>query len=295
MKTTLVRVWAILAFSLLSSVSAWAQYHGGFQGVITDPTGSAVPDATVTATNKQTGFSQKATSSASGAYTVSALAGGTYTITVEKTGFTKKVLESVVLQSETVQSLNLSLDVGETATVVNVTGDVAPVINTESAEIAGNITSKDVQNLPSIGRDPYQLMRLAPGVFGDGAISSDGSAAQIPGTDLGAGSSIFSVENSVQITANGARQNGNNFQIDGVPVNSAVWGGAPVVTPSEETVKEVKIISNNYSAENGRGSGAQVQVISQSGTNEYHGSLFFKWHRPGLNAFNRWNGMTAIQ
>ena len=99
----------------------------------------------------------------------------------------------------------------------------------------------------------------------------------------------------MQISANGTRQNGNNFQIDGVPVNSAVWGGAPVVTPSEETVKEVKIIANNYSAENGRGSGAQIQVVSQSGTNEFHGSAFFKWHRPGLNAFNRWNGMSALQ
>ena len=173
MKTPLVRVLAIVAFFLLSSVSAWAQYHGGFQGVVTDPSGAVIPDATVTATNKETGFSQKATSSGSGAYTLSALAGGTYTVTVEKTGFAKKVLESVELQSETVQSLNLSLEVGQTATTVTVTGDVAPVINTESAEIGGNITSKDVENLPSIGRDPYQLMRLAPGVFGDGAISSE--------------------------------------------------------------------------------------------------------------------------
>jgi hypothetical protein len=295
MKTPVVRVLAILAFFLLSSVSAWSQYHGGFQGVVTDPSGSVIPAATITATNKETSFSQKATSSDSGAYTLSALAGGTYTVTVEKIGFAKKVLESVKLQSEKVQSLNLSLEIGQTAAVVTVTGDVAPVIDTESAEIAGNITAKDIANLPSIGRDPYQLMRLAPGVFGDGAVSSDGTAAQIPGTDLGAGSSIFSVENSVQISANGTRQNGNNFQIDGVPVNSAVWGGAPVVTPSEETVKEVKIISNNYSAENGRGSGAQVQVVSQSGTNDFHGSLFFKWHRPGLNAFNRWNGMSALQ
>jgi hypothetical protein len=285
----------LVCLFLLSSISAWAQYHGGFQGVVTDPSGAVIPGATVTATSKETGFSQTATSGEGGTYTLSALAGGRYTVTVEKTGFNKKVLESVVLQSETVQSLNLSLDVGQTATTVNVSGDVAPVINTESAEIAGNITSKDVKDLPSIGRDPYQLMRLAPGVFGDGSISSNGSAAQIPGTDLGAGNSIFSVENSVQISANGSRQNSNNFQIDGVPVNSAVWGGAPVVTPSEESVKEVKVIANNYSAENGRGSGAQVQVISQSGSNEFHGSLFFKWHRPGLNAFNRWNGMTAVQ
>jgi hypothetical protein len=287
--------FATLAVFLISSVPAGAQYHGGFQGVVTDPSGGAVPGATITARNKATGFSQKAISGNNGAYSLSALAGGTYTVSVEKTGFSKKILESVELQSETVQSLNLSLDVGQTATTVNVSGDIAPVIDTESADIAGNITSKDVQNLPSIGRDPYQLMRLAPNTFGDASISNNGSAAQIPGTDLGAGQSIFSVENSVQVIANGTRQNGNNFSIDGVPINSAVWGGAPVVTPSEETVKEVKIIANNYSAENGRGSGAQVQVVSQSGTNDLHGSIFFKWHRPGLDAYNRWNGMTAQQ
>src|SRR5947209_12766289 len=236
MKTLQGRVLAIIAFFLLSSASAWSQYHGGFQGVVTDPSGAIVPDATVTATSRETGFSQKATSSGSGTYNIGALAGGTYAVSVEKTGFAKKVLESVQLQSETVQSLNLSLDVGQSATTVTVSGDVAPVIDTESAEIAGNITQKDIVNLPSIGRDPYQLMRLAPGVFGDAAISNNGSAASIPGTDLGAGNGIFSVENSVQISANGERQNGNNFQIDGVPVNSAVWGGAPVVTPSEEPV-----------------------------------------------------------
>lgn len=132
MKTPLVRVSAILAFFLLSSVSAWAQYHGGFQGVVTDPTGSVIPDATVTATNKETGFSQKAMTSGSGAYSVGALAGGTYTVTVEKIGFAKKVLESVELQSETVQSLNLSLEVGQTATTVTVAGDVAPVLSTRN-------------------------------------------------------------------------------------------------------------------------------------------------------------------
>ncbi len=285
----------MLAFFLFSSLSAWAQYHSGFHGVVTDPSGSAIPEATVTATNKETGFSQKAISGGSGAYSLTALAGGTYTVSVEKTGFAKKVLDSVELQSETVQSLNLSLEVGQTSTVVNVAGDVVPVINTESAEIGGNITAKDVANLPSFERDPFQLIRLAPGVFGDGAISSNGSAASIPGTNIGAGSSIFSVENGVQATANGSRQNANNFQIDGVPVNSSVWGGAPVVTPSEETVKEVKIIANNYSAENGRGSGAQIQVVSQSGSNEFHGSAFFKWHRPGLNAYNRWNGESGLQ
>jgi hypothetical protein len=293
---TFSRSISLFLFVCLLAVNAFAQYHGGFQGVVTDPTGARVPGATITATNTATGLHAEATSSDSGSYSINALAGGTYSVTAQKAGFSKQVLESVVLQSETVQALNINLVVASTANqVVTVSAEVLPVLNTESAEIGGTITSKDVQNLPSFGRDPYTLVRLAPGVFGDGALGNDGSANNLPGTNIGAGNGIFAVENGVQITANGERQNANSFQIDGVPVNSAVWGGAPVVTPNEESVKEVKIIANNYSAENGRGAGAQVQVVSQYGTNDLHGSAFFKWHRPGLDAYNRWNGMSASQ
>lgn len=98
------------------------------------------------------------------------------------------------------------------------------------------------------------------------------------------------MENGAQIIANRTRQNSNSFQVDGVGVNSTSWGGAAVITPNEEAVKEVRIVANNYSAENGRNSGAQIMVVSQNGTNELHGSGFFKWHRPGLNAYQRWNG-----
>ncbi len=296
MKTFKNRLLIVLTITLLSCVSAWAQYKGGFQGVVTDPSGGVVPGATVTATDPTTGFHRDAVTSDSGVYSIGGLAGGTYNVTVEKTGFSKKVLEAVQLESETVQSLNLALVVGQTATsVVTVSADVLPVINTEQADISGNITAQDVQNLPSFGRDPYNLMRLAPGTLGDGALSNSGGSNNLPGTNIGSAQGIFSVENGVQVIANGARQNSNNFQIDGVNVDSAVWGGAPVVTPGEETVKEVKVISNSYDSENGRNSGAQVQVISQSGTNDPHGSLFFKWHRPGLDAYNRWNGISAVQ
>ena len=82
----------------------------------------------------------------------------------------------------------------------------------------------------------------------------------------------------------------NNYQIDGVSVNSLTWGGAAVVTPNQESVKQMVIVTDPYSAQYGRNSGAQINVISQNGTNDFHGSAFFRYSSPGLNAYNRWGG-----
>ena len=154
---------------------------------------------------------------------------------------------------------------------------IAPLIDTQTALIGGTITAKEVENLPSFARDPFQLIRLTPGVFGDGALEGGGGSAMLPGSNVGAPSatdSIFKVENGPQAIANGTRQNSNNIQIDGVSVNSTSWGGGAVITPNEESVKEVRIIANNYSAEYGRTSGAQILVVSQNGTNQLHGGAF---------------------
>ena len=272
---------AVLSVFLFASI-AFAQYRAGIQGSVTDSAGALVPGAKVTVTSQETTISHTAETGDSGIYTVVGLAPGKYTLTVEKTGFSKKVLNDVQIGAEQVQAINLTLDVGQISETVNVSASVTPEIDTESAMIAGTITDKEVHDLPSLGRDPYQLTRLAPGIFGDGQA--------LPSANIGQSSSIFAVENGVQVTGNGARQNANNFQIDGVGVDSTVWGGAPVITPNEESVKEVKVVSNSYTAENGRNSGAQVMVVSQNGTNDLHGSAFFKFHRPGLNAYQRWNG-----
>ena len=101
----------------------------------------------------------------------------------------------------------------------------------------------------------------------------------------GSNSSIFGTENQVPVSANGQRVEANNFQLDGVTAMSQAWGGAAVVTPNQESVKEIRVISSSYSAENGGKTGAQVQVVSQNGTNTFHGSLVFKRNTPGLNSY----------
>ncbi len=280
-------------FVVLFAAALPAQYRAGLQGVITDASGGGVPDATITLTSKETNIKRTTKSTETGGYAIPGLPPGDYTLTVEKTGFSKKVLEDVVIAGEELQSLNIPLVVGQVTEEVTVTAASTPLIDTEDALIAGTITKREVEDLPSFGRDPLQLARLAPGVFGDGAIAAGGGTTSLPGTNRpngGAVNSIYFIENGPQVIANGTRQNSNNIQVDGVGVNSVAWGGSAVVTPNEESVKEVKVIANNYTAENGRNSGAQIMVISQNGTNELHGSAFFKWHRPGLNAYQRWNG-----
>ncbi|MGI8742034.1 MAG: TonB-dependent receptor domain-containing protein [Bryobacteraceae bacterium] len=280
------------------SFTAHAQFRAGLQGVVTDANGAVVPEAKVTLTSQETSVARTVKTSGEGVFTIPNLGPGKYALLVEAPGFSKKTLTDLQVAAEQNQSVNVQLEVGQITDSVTVDAGAAQAVDTQTAQIGGTITNKEIQNLPSLGRDPYQLLRLAPGVFGDGAHSGSGGGSSIPGTNIGGSgstSSIFSVENGVQITANGTRQNSNNFQVDGVSVNSTAWGGAAVITPNEESVKEVRVISNNYSAENGRTSGAQVEVVSQNGTNDLHGSAFFKWHRPGLDAYQRFNGPSPVQ
>jgi hypothetical protein len=287
--------WALLIICLAVFVPVcYAQYRAGLQGSVLDPQGDVVSGATVTLINLDNNHTETVTTTSGGVYTFASLPPGHYSITVEKQGFTKKSLADVEIAGEQTQSVNISLEVGQVTQTVTVSGSSTPPIDTETGQVSGTLSTNEVQNLPSFGRDPFQLLRLAPGVFGDGAHDNGGGSADIPGSagpgGTSATSSVFQTENQVQIFANGQRNDGNSFQIDGVSVNSLDWGGAATITPNEESVKEVRITANSYDAEYGRGNGAQVEVVSQSGTNSYHGSAFFKLDRPGLNAYQPWNG-----
>ena len=124
--------------------------------------------------------------------------------------------------------------------------------------------------MPSAGRDVLQLLQLAPGAFGDRRAQLRAAPRTCRRRRLAdrRHAGIFATENGGQIVANGARTGENNYQIDGVGVTSVSWGGTTVITPNEDAIKEVKVITNNYDAENGRYRGAQVQIISQNGTNQ---------------------------
>jgi Carboxypeptidase regulatory-like domain/TonB dependent receptor len=288
-----------LAFACVcfAITAAWAQYGASIQGTVTDRSGAVVPGAAVTVTNQETGVVFHTVASDSGFYRVSALVPGRYSVKVEAPSFKTKTVTNVFVAAEDSKGHDVTLDPGVVSESTTVTAD-AITLQTENGNVTGSITAQEVQRLPQVGRNPYELLRLAPGTVGDNARQGTGNLATfIPGTEQLGGASnsgIFQTENQPQISANGQRVSSNNYEIDGVSVNSLGLGGAAVVTPSEEAINEVKVVTSSYSAEDGRNVGAQIKVISQNGTNTLHGSGVILFDDKGLNAFNKYFGPQSI-
>jgi outer membrane receptor protein involved in Fe transport len=283
---------AVMCLLLVFAAPAFAQFNASIQGTVTDATGAVIPGAAVKVTNQATGVSTTSQTTGGGVYRIAGLPPGDYTVTVSAASFKDHTETNVRVAAESPRGLNIQMVAGGAAETVNVSAATTPELQTENANVTGTITSQQVTQLPAFGRDPYELLRLAPGVFGDGARAANGTGGFLP-NNVGVGSSansVYQVENQPQISANGQRVAQNNFTIDGVDVNSLTHGGAAVVTPTEESIQEIKVLSSSYEAEDGRNSGAQVKVISKTGTNSLHGSGFFKYDEPGLNAFNRYSG-----
>jgi hypothetical protein len=287
--TALIRgtIWA----TVLGGV-AFGQFRAAIQGTITDASGAAVPNAAVTLTNEETQGKQQTRSGGDGFYRFNELAPGRYSVAVELKGFQRAVREHVAATAEQVIGVDVSLIPGEISQSVTVSSEAMVALETENATLDANITARQVQRLPQFGRDPYELVRITPGVFGQGARDVNGGSVGAPNSNCGpcgSNTSIFQTENVTPVYGNGQRVTTNTFEIDGVNVNSQTWGGGAVITPSQETVKEVHVVANSYTAET-RSGGVNVQVVSQNGTNDLHGSAFFKYDSPSLNAYQRWGG-----
>ena len=295
-----VHVVLLIVSIVASTALVQAQYRTSIQGVVTDTSGAVIPGATLTLTNPATGETQVRTSDPSGVFNFNALAASAvFRLQVERTGFQKKVLDHVDLIPDQANALNVQLAIGAATTTINVDAESLPALDTESASLNGVVSDNEIQHLPSFGRDVMKLAQLAPGMFADGSQASGGGQyINLPGTQSGptpsgGSTGIFATENLVQGYANGNQAQNTGVSIDGISTVSAVWGGATVITPSEDSVSDVKIVTNSYDAEDGRFTGAQVQVTSKSGTNNFHGSLFFTAHQPNLNAFSHYFGQGA--
>jgi hypothetical protein len=289
----------LLVLLLLWAAPARAQFNAALQGTVQDQKGAVVAGAKVTLIEKSSGAEKDTVTSGQGFYRISELAPGLYTLTIEAPGFQKSVIDEINIAAEHLTGQDVTLQLGKVTQSVIVNGATEPALSTEDATIQGTISSQEIQDLPKFNRDPYELLRLAPGVFGDGARLANGNSAGFPngpggnngsGGTGGSNDAIFQSENQQPISANGQRITANSYTVDGVGVNSLTWGGAAVLTPSADSVQEITVVSSDYDASDGRSSGAHVKVVTKSGTNEFHGSGFFQYENPGFNAFNKYNG-----
>ena len=304
-RTAFAGAMAIFFMACFAGHVAQAQFRASLRGTVSDSTGAVIPGATVTLTNSETNEKQVSTSDDNGIYNFNALPPGKFSLTVERDGFQKRAIDNVQITPEQANALNLKLDVGQASQTVTVNGSSIPALDTETANNGQSISTTEIQHMPVYQRDVTSLIQLAPGVLADGAQAGGGGGFQSPGTQTGASSggggnlghssSIFATENGASANANGGQFETNGYTVDGISTASAVWGGSTVVTPSEDSVSNVKIVTNAYDAENGRFSGALTEITSQSGTNNLHGSLFIQITRPGLNAYQRWNGPSSEQ
>jgi hypothetical protein len=278
---------------LFAGVTAHAQLRTSVQGVVTDPQGAVVPGAKLTLKDTANNNTIVRTSDAAGIFNFNALPADHFELTVQHAGFQTKVLSDLQFIPEQANSLSVQITVGDVSQSVTVDASTEPAVDTETANIGGTISANDIQHTPSFNRDVFTLTQLVPGTISDGSQGAGGGVYQL-GANQGPGGSGSSgqapTENGVQSNANGQQYGNNGISIDGISTVSAVWGGTTVITPSEESIDNVRIVTNDYDAENGRFSGAQTMVTSKSGTNQLHGSAFIAIHRPGLNAYNRYAG-----
>jgi len=271
-------LFSVLLLVVVGSSSAWAQFTSGIEGTVTDPTGAVVSGATVTIKNEETGAVQTFQTQESGSFRFTTLPSSAFSISVAAPGFKTTVQEHVRLQVAEVKTLNVRMVIGGTDSTVTVT-DEAPAVETAQARVSGQVSEKEVHDLPLSGRNFYTLVVLTPGVTG---LASGGGQAYAQ-----ASGDIFNPEYGVNLSANGSRAESNSFLIDSASIDSSQRNGVTNVNPNAEDVQEVRVAANNFSAEFGRNGAALVNIITKQGSNRWHGTLGFYHTDNKLQAANR--------
>ncbi len=259
-----------LAFLIALAVTAcWAQ-EGSITGSVRDVSGAVVPNASVTITNNQQGFVRTATSNQSGDYLVSGLPAGTYNVAVTAPGFQQYQVKDLVLRVAEKARADASLIVGQTSTEVTVAGVNVAQVQTESAELSGTITNKQMNQLVLNGRNFTQLITLIPGV--------SNQTGQDEGT--------VGVYGSVAFSVNGGRTEYNNWELDGGDNMDNGSNGTLNTYPNVDAISEVKVLTSNYGAQYGRNGSATVETVTKSGTRDFHGDIFEFLRNEDFNARN---------
>src|SRR5579864_2166994 len=263
----------LLAVVLVASISTFAQTTGGrLLGRISDPTGALLAGAKVTLTNEATGVTQTAESNKTGDYQFVQVPVGHYSVQFDQPGFKTALKKGIVVEINEVVTQNMTMQLGETKEVVEVTSE-APLVDTTSTQLGAVVNERAVTQLPLNARDTYQFLQLQPGVQ----------------SQLGGNSDLFyGSDKPGAVSVNGGRGRSNNFSVNGGDANDQ-FVNLPTIQPTPDSIEEFRVITNTFDAEYGRNSGAVVNVITKSGTNNFHGNVYEYFRNKVLNAQGYFN------
>src|SRR5438034_1339948 len=268
-KTDLLsRICALIVSMLIFATVALAQSQattGNIEGRVLDPKDAAVPGATLVATNQETGFEKTATTNDEGGFTIILLPPDNYTVRANAGGFTQTEIKNITVTVGGRTPLDVKLSVGGASGSVTVTSE-APAIETTVTSVSTTVNSRAIENLPVNGRNYLDFATLTPGVIRDQNREGD-------------------------LTVGGQKGTLNSLQVDGADNNNTFFGQAfgrtgvrPPYQFSEESVQEFQVNQNGFSAEFGRAGGAVINVVTKSGTNNWHGSAFEYFRDESLNS-----------
>ncbi len=276
-----LRLFTPVLLGLLPAVACAQSDLASISGTITDPTGAVVSSAGVTITSEATGAVHKTATNRSGFYTVSGLAPGRYTIVVEGAGFQKLTSTGNSLAPSIPTTENLHLVVGSTESVT-VQGSET-TLQADSATIGRVVTGKQIDSLPVNGRNPIYVALTKAGVT-----SGPGSPTTANASGTGSNLSSFNFSTGLGgININGGRERDNLITYDGAVAVRVRASGDSIGVVDLENVQEVQVLTANYAPEYGRSIGGQIRIITKSGTDKFHGSLYEYLQNPVLNA-NSW-------
>ena len=260
----LQRSASFLLFSLIIlSISALAQTSStSLRGNVTDPSGKGISAASVSLKNRESGSERSTATDTEGGYQFQQLPAGNYTLTILAQGFARYERKDLVLLVNTPATANVELKIGGATETVTVSGEPPP-LNLVDASIGNSFDENQVKDIPLDGRNVPELLSLQPGVTFTGNTLSTSLAA-------------YKDQDSRNGAVNGARSDQSNITLDGVDVNDQNSGYAftSVLPITQDSVQEFRVTTTNYNADEGTGSGAQVSLVTRSGTNQWHGSAY---------------------
>jgi hypothetical protein len=255
----------MMAFCLVAPFAGAQSTGGRIRGTVEDPSGGAVPSANVRLRNEATGSERTAQSGASGEYAFLEVPVGTYTVELQLTGFKKYVRKGITLELNQILTLDIALQLGGATDVVEVTG-APPLVDTTSTQLGAVVNERSISQLPLAQRDTYQLLQLQPGVQSQVGLDS-----------------VYGSDRAGVVSVNGGRGRDNNFTVNGGDGNDQ-FAGLPAIQPSPDAIEEFRVLTNTFDAEYGRNSGAVVNVVTKSGSNEIHGNTYEFFRNKNLNA-----------